>query len=326
LPLRVQGAGGAGASRLISGDYEAHRAAEKALASWVGSETALLFTSGYAANVGAISALAGPGDLVVSDELNHASIIDGCRLSKADVRVVPHNRAEAVAEALSLGGSRRRKWVVTESVFSMEGDVADVTALRAICDAHGAGLYVDEAHALGVVGLGGVGLCGSRSVAPDVLVGTLGKAVGLQGAFVAGPATLRRWLWNRARSFVFSTGCSPALAAELPARIERVRADEPARVHLREVAEALRAVVQEAGGRVGGAPSTAIVPWMLGAPDRAVRAARDLLELGVRAQAIRPPTVPPGTSRIRFTASSAVSPDELAKATGAIAAVVRQHR
>src|SRR5262249_8238829 len=160
----------------------------------LGAESALLFSSGYAANVGVVAALARPGDVIVSDALNHASIIDGCRLSGASVRVVPHRDAGAVEAALATSGGATHRWVVTETYFSMDGDSPDLPALRAACDRHDAALVVDEAHALGVLGPRGTGLCAAAGIRPDVLIGTAGKALGLQGAFVAGSCSLRRWL------------------------------------------------------------------------------------------------------------------------------------
>ncbi len=178
----------------------------------MGLPSSLVFSSGYAANVGLMSSLPRPGDLVVSDALNHASIIDGIRLSKCRVAVVPHLDVGAVETALRDRGAGRA-FVVTESYFSMDADSPDLGALRALCDRHGAALVVDEAHAVGVLGPGGAGLCAEQGVVPDALVGTFGKAFGAAGAFVAGCEALTRWLWNSARSFVISTGMSPVVAA-----------------------------------------------------------------------------------------------------------------
>ena len=300
---------GAGSSRLVSGESEVHRQAERALAVWVGVPSALLFTSGYAANVGLLTALAGPGDTIISDALNHASIVDGCRLSRARVVIVPHLDAGAVENALREARDASRRWVVTESYFSMDADTPDLPRLRKLCDDHGAGLIVDEAHALGVFGPDGAGLCAATRVRPDALVGTLGKAVGLQGAFVAGPEVLRTWLWNRARSFVFSTGLSPALAHVLVARIQEVRGDEPGRARLAVVAKRLRSALTIREGRVGGYGP--IIPWILGSPADALAASRHLQDHGIFAPAIRPPTVPLGTSRLRLTASSTLSDVDL---------------
>jgi 8-amino-7-oxononanoate synthase len=309
---------GAGASRLVSGNLVPHEETEAVLASWLGTEAALLFSSGYAANVGVVSGLARPGDLIVSDALNHASIIDGCRLSGATVQVVPHRDAGAVEAALASSAGAGRRWVVTESYFSMDGDSPDLPALRACCDRHDAALIVDEAHALGVLGPRGTGLCAAAGVRPDVLVGTAGKALGLQGAFVAGSRSLRAWLWNRARSFVFSTGVSPALAAAIGARASRAAADEAGRVRLAASATRLREGLADlglAGLRRGQGP---VIPWVVGAEGAAVRLSRRLRDLGVLVQAIRPPTVPRGTSRLRITASARLTEADLARALSAI--------
>jgi 8-amino-7-oxononanoate synthase len=315
------GRSGAGASRLVSGNHPAHEEAEAILASWVGAEAALLFSSGYAANVGVLTALAQPGDVVISDALNHASIIDGCRLSGATVRVVPHR--SAVVDALESAGKARRRWVVTESYFSMDGDSPDLRALRAACDRHDAALIVDEAHALGVLGPQGAGLCAAAGVRPDVLIGTAGKALGLHGAFVAGSRRLRLWLWNRARSFVFSTGVSPALASAIGRRALRAKDDNAGRA--RAAAGAAR--IRDSLGALGVAGMEGrqgpVVPWVLGREDVAVRMSAALREHGVLVQPIRPPTVPQGSSRLRITATARVTEMEMDRALRAFEAVAR---
>jgi 8-amino-7-oxononanoate synthase len=292
---------GAGASRLIDGDTPEHRALEQSLAEWLGADAALLFSSGYAANVGALAALVRPGDLVVSDELNHASIIDGVRLSRGDVRIVPHLDAAAIANALS-SPRTGRAWVVTESYFSMDADGPDLRELRRICDDAGAALFVDEAHALGALGPEGRGRCAEAGVVPDVLVGTLGKALGAGGAFVAGCSELRAWLWNRSRSFVFSTGLPPATAATALMHLQHIQRTPELRERLARTARLLRQGFHERGHHAPGFGH--IVPWFLSAPDAALRAAAGLRELGIRVLAIRPPTVPNGTARVRLAASA----------------------
>lgn len=312
---------GSGASRLVSGEHRAHEEAERAIAGWVGAESALLFSSGYAANVGTLAGLAGPGDLVVSDALNHASIIDGCRLSGATVTVVPHCDTAAVERALAAGRERRRRWVVTESYFSMDGDVPDLAGLRSLCDAHDAALIVDEAHALGVFGPRGAGLCADAGVVPDVCVGPLGKAVGLQGAFVAGPRDLRTYLWNKARSFVFSTGVSPAVAALVADRVRRVARDEERRRRLDGVSRRLREGLTALGCEVPARSRGPIIPWVVGSPTAAVELSRHLRDAGVLVQAIRPPTVPPDTSRLRITACALLTEADIERALAAVARV-----
>lgn len=334
-------ASGAGASRLIAGERDEHRRLERAFASWLGTEDTLAFASGYAANVGALSALASAGDLLVSDSLNHASLIDGARLSRARVAVVPHGDLTAVERALA-ERKEPRAWVVVESYYSMDADGPDLAELRAACDRHGAALYVDEAHALGVLGPAGRGRCAEAGITPDVLVGTLGKAFGSQGAFVAGRTVLREWLWNRARSFVFSTGLAPVCAAAGVSALQTV-VEQPAlgaRVH--ELSSRLREGLVAAGAVVG--PSTAlgsatprgevdrsprlvgfghIVPVVLGAPARALRWAAAMRQAGVEVHAIRPPTVPAGTARIRMTVTAEHSPGDVDRAITAFATAAR---
>ncbi|MFO0756033.1 MAG: 8-amino-7-oxononanoate synthase [Byssovorax sp.] len=312
--------GGAGASRLVSGNDPAHEDAEAALAAWVGTESALLFSSGYAANLGTIAALAGPGDVLFSDAYNHASIIDGCRLSGAKIRVIPHLDHDALARALGEERAARRRWVVTESYFSMDGDSPDLRRLRALADEHDAALLVDEAHALGVFGPSGRGLAAEAGVQPDVTIGTGGKALGLQGAFVLGSATLRTWLWNRARSFVFSTGLSPLLGRALAARVARASADESGRARLRENEIFLRKGLAELGLEGVEKGRGPVIPWVLGEPAAALDLSRRLREHGVLVQAIRPPTVPPGTARLRITVHAGLGPGDLHRALTAFRA------
>jgi 8-amino-7-oxononanoate synthase len=283
----VTEATGAGASRLVAGERAIHRHLEAAAAELVSQPAALVFTSGYAANVGLLSCLAGPQDLIVSDALNHASIIDGARLSRAQVRVVPHLDVEATARALA-DPPDGRAFVVTESYFSMNADSPDLAALRRVCDAHGAALIVDEAHALGVLGPAGSGLCAQAGVRADALVGTFGKAFGAGGAFVAGCESLVAWLWNRARSFVFSTGVSPVLAAGALDGLRRARMEPDRREAVLARATRLRAGLGALGLRLlGHGP---IVPWVVGEPRRAVRLADALVAKGIDVRAIRPPS------------------------------------
>jgi 8-amino-7-oxononanoate synthase len=294
-------AAGAGASRLVGGDAPEHLALEAALASWLRTEACLTFTSGYAANVGTVACLAQREDLIVSDALNHASLIDGARLSRASVVVVPHGDVDAVRRALRQRSSKRA-WVLTESYFSMDADGPDLAALRAVCDETEAALLVDEAHALGLLGPEGRGLCAAAGITPDVLVGTLGKAFGGAGAFVAGCEALVVWLWNRARSFVFSTGISPALTATALAHLDRIRRDATRAARVAERARQLRDGLRDLGLEPMGFGH--VVPVVLGSEERALQVARSLREQGFGVQAIRPPTVPPGTSRLRLTVTA----------------------
>ncbi len=308
---RETGAAGAGASRLVQGTRAEHVALEAELASWVGLSSALLFTSAYAANVGTMSALGGDDAVMISDELNHASIIDGCRLARAQVLVTPHLDLAAIDSALSAARSTPLRWVITESYFSMDGDGPNLTALRALCDRHRAFLVVDEAHGLGVFGAGGAGRCAELGVRPDVLIGGLGKAVGSQGGFVAGSAALRAFLWNRARTFVFSTAPSPSLCREARAQVAAARAADPARERLHANVAAFRGALSELGVTVGEGSFGPIVPVWIGDGQRALEAAQRLRARGVLAQPIRPPSVPPGTARLRLTVTAELELDDV---------------
>ncbi|MDB4933382.1 MAG: 8-amino-7-oxononanoate synthase [Labilithrix sp.] len=318
---------GSGASRLIAGERDEHGRLERAFARWLGVEDALVFSSGYAANVGSLAALAAPGDLIVSDALNHASLIDGARLSRARVVVVPHGDLDAIAQALA-DRAEVRAWVVVESYYSMDADGPDLGALRTLCTGHGAGLYVDEAHALGVLGPGGRGRCAESGITPDVLVGTLGKAFGGQGAFVAGKTVLRDWLWNRARSFVFSTGLAPVSAAAAVRSLQHVIEHPELALRVRELSARLRAGLVAAGARTSVGTSATprllgdghVVPVVLGSPVRALRWAERMRNAQVHVQAIRPPTVPSGSARIRLTVTAQHGPADIDRAIEAFAA------
>jgi 8-amino-7-oxononanoate synthase len=302
---------GAAASRLVHGTTQEHLDLEARLASWLGAESALLFSSAYAANLGLISALGVADSVVISDAANHASLIDGARLARAEVRVVPHLDLEAVGRALGESGSAKACWVVTESYFSMDGDGPDLVALRELCDSRDACLIVDEAHAVGVFGPQGAGRCAEVGVRPDVLTGALGKAVGSHGGFVAGSAQLRTFLWNKARSFVFSTAPSPQHAALANAQLGRALESNAARTALARNAAELRAALSDAGLRLAQGSFGPIVSVILGENRLALDAAARLRALGILAQAIRPPTVPLGSARLRLTVKATFSPDDV---------------
>jgi 8-amino-7-oxononanoate synthase len=291
---------GASASRLITGTMDAHVEAEEKLASFVEAEAALLFSTGYAANVGALQALAGSDTVVFSDALNHASLIDGTRLSRAQVHVYQHvDLNDLEARLRHHRGKAARALIVTDTLFSMDGDLAPIRALRALADRYDAALFVDEAHALGVLGPQGRGLCAREGVVPDVLVGTLGKSFGGAGAFVAGTRALRELLLHRARSFVFSTAPLPLLARVAVAATDLVREADDQRAALAAHSTHLRTRLTRLGFAVpiGESP---IIPVLVGDPHNTMIAASALYEAGFIAQGIRPPTVPPGTSRIRL--------------------------
>jgi 8-amino-7-oxononanoate synthase len=302
---------GAGASRLIHGTAAEHLRLEEELASWVGAEGALLFSSTYAANVGLISALAVPQSVIVSDSANHASIIDGARLGKAEIRVVPHLSLDSIREALQAARGARSCWVVTESYYSMDGDGPDLKALRDLCDAHDACLVVDEAHALGVFGPAGAGRCAEAGVRADILIGALGKAVGSHGGFVAGSSPLRSFLWNRARSFVFSTAPSPHHAELTREQLGATRAGDGLRRQLALNSADLRARLAEAGQPLVSGSFGPIVSLALGDNERVLAIAQRLRAAGVLAQAIRPPTVPAGSARLRLTVKATFTPGDI---------------
>ena len=302
---------GAGASRLVHGTHPSHTTLEETLARWVHLPSALLFTSGYAANSGIIPALATDQDAIFSDSLNHASIIDGCRLARAKTVIYPHLDLPALRASL-LATPARHRWVITETYFSMDGDTPDLPALRSLCDELSASLLVDEAHALGIFGPAGSGRSAAAGIAPDVLVGTLGKALGLQGAFVAAPHPIRTWLWNRARTFVYSTAPSPLLAHLLHHTILHAQDADAARDTLHASADRVRQDLLAAGLTLPPGNTGPIIPIVLGSPDRALRAATRLRAQGILAQAIRPPTVPPDTSRLRITIPATLSHQNLA--------------
>jgi 8-amino-7-oxononanoate synthase len=314
-----QAASGAGASRLVSGDRPVHARLEAAAAELVGQSAALVFSSGYAANTGTLSALAGPGDVIVSDALNHASIIDGARLSRARVEVVPHLGLPEIARALEQPRTGRA-FVVTESYFSMDADSPDLAELRRLCDRHAAVLVVDEAHALGILGPEGRGLCVAHEIRADVLVGTFGKAFGAGGAFVAGCPALTTWLWNRARSFVFSTGLSPSVAMAALHGLETARLEPERRERVLATATLLRGGLTRLGLKTIGAGP--IVPWLVGDAGEAMRVANALRERGLDVRAIRPPSVPDGTARLRLTVTAAHRPPDIERALEAIASVL----
>jgi len=290
---------GAGASRLVTGGTDLHRELERELAGWKGCEDAVVFSSGYLANLGTIAALVGRGDTVVSDALNHASIIDACRLSRAEVRVFAHGDAESLDRALSDAPGRRL--VVTDGVFSMDGDAAPLPLLAPVAEAHGAMLMVDDAHGCGVIGPDGRGTAAAQGAGAhvDIQLGTLSKAFGSAGGYVAGSTELCEWLRNSARAFVFDTAPPPPVVSAALAGV-RIAREEPQR---RERAVAL--AQRLAGALRLPSPAAAIVPVVLGSPGDALAAQAALEEAGLLVTAIRPPTVPEGTSRLRFALTAA---------------------
>ncbi len=310
--VREFGAGST-ASRLIAGNTEIHRELERFIAEWKGVEATVLFGSGYQANVGVISGLMGPDDLIVSDELNHASIIDGCRLAKSRVIVYPHSDLNRVEDALRLSGFRR-KLVVTESVFSMDGDRAPLQEMDSLCRKWGASLMVDEAHASGVLGPHGQGLASEMGVIPEIQMGTLGKAAGTSGAYVAGSKSLIELIVNRARSLIYTTAAPPGtIGAALEAlKIVTSPEGDERRSRLARNNEMFNSLLYQELS-IDTLPSH-IVPVMIGDSGRTMSISAACIGGGIFAHGIRFPTVPEGTARLRFTLMSDHTHTDLKKA------------
>lgn len=319
--LRTWGAGSTG-SRLVTGNTELHEEFESALADFVGAEAALVFSSGYTANIGAAVALSGPGSLVVSDALSHASLVDACRLSRARVVVAPHCDVDAVEAALA-GRDEERALVVTESVFSTDGALAPLRDLHEVCRRHRALLLVDEAHGLGVRGAGGRGLIHEADLAgePDVIMTTtMSKSLGSQGGVVLGPVAVRDHLIDAARTMIFDTGLAPAPVGAALAALS-VLAAEPQRADA--VIDRARQLARMCD--VAEQPESAVVSVILGDPEVAVAAAAACLDAGVRVGCFRPPTVPAGTSRLRLTARASLTDDEMDTAHEVLTTVLAGH-
>ena len=316
---------GAGASRLVSGTMTIHRRLEERLADFKRTESCLLFGSGYLANLGVIGALAGAEDVIFSDELNHASIVDGCRLSRAEVVVYRHRDVEHLDWCMRRHGEHRGRLIVTDSVFSMDGDIAPLAHLAELAQIYGARLVVDEAHATGNVGPDGRGAVAAAGLdgEVDVVVGTLGKALGSYGAYACASAEIVEYMINTARPLIFSTAPAPPQVAGALAALELL-AERPHRVsRLRANARVLRRALAEEGFPVADSEMH-IVPLIAGEERAALRFCQQALELGVFAQAIRPPTVPSGTSRLRLTTMASHTPGELREAATALGTAARR--
>jgi 7-keto-8-aminopelargonate synthetase-like enzyme len=284
----------------------------------VGHEAALVFSTGYMANLGVLTALCGPEDVIVSDSLNHASIVDACRLSRAETRVFRHNDPEDFARvAAGLAGFRRRVLVV-DGVYSMDGDVARLAELAPIARAHDMVVVLDDAHGIGALGVGGRGVAELAGASVDVLIGNLGKSLGSFGAFVAGTAVLREYLVNVARSFIFTCALAPPALGAARAALAIARREPERRKLLLERAEQLRAGLQSLGWDTLGS-ATQIVPALVGENGEALRVTTELLARGIYAQGIRHPSVPHGTARIRLTPTCAHSADDVARVIAAFA-------
>jgi 8-amino-7-oxononanoate synthase len=317
---------GAGASRLIAGDNPEHEALEIELAQFFGVDGALLFSSGYAANIGAIPALVGPRDAIFADAFNHASLIDACRLARASVYVYQHGDTDELRRMLQQHrGAARRALIVSDGLFSMDGDVADVPALVALAREFDAWTYVDDAHAAGCLGDNGRGTAEFAGLGGmvDVTMATLGKAFGAAGAVVYGSARLKRHLLNRARSFVFSTALPPAVAAAARAAVGIVTSDRALRARLRENVQNVRSTMRTRGITTGGVDDSHIVPIMIGDAREAVRLGLELRAAGLLVGAVRPPTVAHGSARLRISVSAAHTSAQIEQLADALHAALR---
>ncbi|MGQ0846629.1 MAG: 8-amino-7-oxononanoate synthase [Sporichthyaceae bacterium] len=317
------GAGSTG-SRLVTGSTTVHAELEVEAAGLVGAEAALVFSSGYLANLGAVTALAGPGTLIVSDAANHASLIDACRLSRAAVAVYAH-RDVAEVERLLAARSEERALVVTDGVFSVDGDLAPIAELVEVARRHGAGVLVDEAHSIGVIGPGGRGgvYAADLAGAPDlVLTGVLSKSLGSQGGLVLGPRAVIDHVVDTARSFIFDTGLSPVCAAAGLEALRLLRNDPTLAWRVRERAADLHGIAR-AAGLEATPPQGAVCGVRIGAPEAAVAAAAACLDAGVRVGCFRPPSVPDGLSRLRLTARADLTDTDLERAAVALRAVAK---
>lgn len=317
---------GAAASALISGHMSAHEDLEQALAEFSDRARALYVSTGYMANLGVISALVGRGDAVFSDALNHASVIDAARLSRADVHIYPHLDLDALAQQLAAASSQR-KLVVTDAVFSMDGDIAPLPRLLELCEQHDALLVVDDAHGFGVLGPRGRGTVAHFGLRSPrlVYIGTLGKAAGVFGAFVAGESDLIEWLVQRARSYVFTTATPPLLATALLVALRLIATEDWRRERLQELVQRLKRGLADHPMRLLDS-RTAIQPLLVGENTAAVELSARLQEAGIWVPAIRPPTVPAGTARLRISLSAAHTVEDVDRLTQELHAFTPAHQ
>ncbi|MCZ6546995.1 MAG: 8-amino-7-oxononanoate synthase [Deltaproteobacteria bacterium] len=317
---------GSGASRLISGNMTLHLELEESIAKLKGAEAALVFNSGFQANVGLLSTLVGEGDVIFSDALNHASIIDGCRLSRAEALIYPHCDLDRLESDLRKTQKNSKKLIVTETVFSMDGDIAPVREIADLAARHGAVVMVDEAHATGVFGPNGGGIVEEMGLVGQVLIqmGTLGKALGGFGAYVAGSRNLRDLLINRCRSFIFTTSLPPVVIAMAIAAIDIIKKEPQRRRALRDNSKTLREGLERMGFSLGRSGSQ-ILPLMVGDSAKCMILAERLLQNGVFAQGIRPPSVPPGTSRLRIVPMATHTREQMEQALRAFKDAKEDH-
>ncbi len=313
---------GAGASRLVTGHLALHAAVEDKLAAFKGTQAAVIFSTGYMANLGVIAALTGPGDAVFGDKLNHASIYDGIKLSGATLHRFPHRDLNRLEELLRQHQAARRRLIITDSVFSVDGDLAPLTELVALKERFGAALMIDEAHATGVLGERGAGLAEALGLTGriEVHLGTFSKALGSLGGYVAGDRRLIDYLYNRSRSLIYSTALAPPVLGAIAAALEIVLQEPERRRYLKEESEKFRRGLIRAGLDTLGS-ETQIIPVLVGENERSLEFAARLRQQGLMAVALRPPTVPPGKARVRFSLSAAHSREDLARALKIITAI-----
>lgn len=310
---------GAGASALISGYLKPHYELEKEIAQWEGTESALVFSSGFATNVAVISSLVSKEDVIFSDQLNHASLIDGCRLSRGTVHIYRHNDMEHLHELLTEHGRPGASWIVTDTIFSMDGDRAELETLLKFADEFDCLLILDEAHATGVIGNQGRGLTELYPIAMQrygkqrvIKVGTMSKALGTQGGFVCAPATISDYLINFARPYIFSTSLSPLIVGATRKAIEIVQQQPERRQRLDQLSQWLSVELHRQGWNIGTS-SSQIIPIIIGESQKALDLSYQLQEAGLLVPAIRPPSVPEGTSRLRLSLTSAHTEEQLSK-------------
>ncbi|MDQ1005359.1 8-amino-7-oxononanoate synthase [Neobacillus niacini] len=294
---------GSSGSRLITGHTNWHQKLEDKISQFKRTEETLLFSSGYLANVGVLSSLPEKGDVILSDELNHASIIDGCRLSKANTLIYNHVDMDDLEEKLKATESCQRRFIVTDGVFSMDGTIAPLDKIMSLAKRYHAFVIVDDAHATGVLGENGRGTSEYFGVYPDVIIGTLSKAIGTEGGFVCGSKVLIDFLLNHARTFIFQTSLPPAICAASYTAFEIIKHSKDKRQLLHSNVKKIKTSLQEMGYTVKG-DDTPIIPVIIGDTHKTVMFAKRLLEKGIYAPAIRPPTIPLGESRIRLTVTA----------------------
>jgi len=306
---------GAGASRLISGNMTLHEELEEKIAAFKGTQAALVFNSGFQANVSLIPTLVGDGDIIFSDALNHASLIDGCHLSRAKTVVYPHCDLDSLEQALQRASSGHKKLIITETLFSMDGDEPPLAEIVELAEKYGAMIMVDEAHATGVIGSNGAGLVAKLGLGDRISVqmGTLGKALGGFGAYVTGSRTLREYLINRCRSVIYTTALPPVVMAMAMAAIRIVESEPERRTVLSRNCQMLREGLKALNFSLGKSQSP-ILPLIVGDAEKCMALSERLLQKGVFAQGIRPPTVPVGTSRLRITLMATHTQEHLERA------------